>query len=101
MAQSLSAECTPLKIKYDLCFNAWLESYLSPEVTSAVNTSTTKDSANDDSRAQRNRKMAQGYEDKCGEAWKAYNACVIVSLVDTILDCGSLTVFRTESSQGA
>lgn len=76
MAQSLSAECTPLKIKYDSCFNAWLESYLSPEVTSAVGASSAKNSASDEAKAARTRKMAQEYEDKCGEAWKAYNTCV-------------------------
>jgi len=82
MAQSLSAECTPLKLKYDSCFNAWLESYLSSEVTAAVGTSPSRNSTNDEGKAQRNRKMAQEYEDKCGEAWKAYNACVVVSLDD-------------------
>lgn len=74
MAQSLSAECTPLKIKYDSCFNAWLESYLSPEVV----TSASKTTNTDDSKAQRTRKMAKEYEEKCGAAWKAYNACVSV-----------------------
>jgi len=80
MAQSLSAECTPLKLKYDSCFNAWLESYLSPEVTAAVGTTAAKNSTNDDAKAQRTRRMAQEYEDKCGAAWKAYNECVTVSI---------------------
>ncbi|PVF99709.1 hypothetical protein CPB86DRAFT_872361 [Serendipita vermifera] len=86
MAQSLSAECTPLKIKYDSCFNAWLESYLSPDLLSSTNRSGNsasnsasgngKNGQNDERRTQRTRKMAKEYEDKCGDAWKAYNACV-------------------------
>lgn len=74
MAQSLSAECTPLKVKYDSCFNAWLESYLSPELTG----STPKGMSNEEAKARRTRKMAREYEQKCGEAWKAYNTCITV-----------------------
>ncbi|KAG8755493.1 hypothetical protein FRC14_003991 [Serendipita sp. 396] len=78
MAQSISPECTPLKHKYDTCFNAWLESYLSPEVTNAIKSSSTSSNSasNDDAKAHRTRRMAQEYEDKCGAAWKAYNSCV-------------------------
>ncbi|WWC59426.1 uncharacterized protein I303_101982 [Kwoniella dejecticola CBS 10117] len=34
--ESLSPECTPLKHKYDSCFNAWFEGYLQPALASAA-----------------------------------------------------------------
>jgi len=85
MAQSLSAECTPLKTKYDSCFNAWLESYLSPEVTAAVSkTGSGSSTNNDEGKAQRTRKMARQYEEKCGASWKAYNTCITVRGLPTL-----------------
>lgn len=87
----MSADCTPLKLKYDSCFNAWLETYLSPELTSALSrdsrsgghsssSNSSLEDNNSNAKAQRTRKMAQEYESKCGEAWKAYNNCVTVCL---------------------
>ncbi|CAG7849544.1 SubName: Full=Uncharacterized protein {ECO:0000313/EMBL:CCA73583.1} [Serendipita indica DSM 11827] len=87
MAQSLSAECTPLKLKYDACFNVWLEEYLSPQLgisSPSPKTGTSSSSlpkgananASEDAKALRTKRMAQAYEDKCGPAWKAYNACI-------------------------
>jgi hypothetical protein len=37
--RSLSPECTPLKHKYDSCFNAWFEGYLQPAITYSASTS--------------------------------------------------------------
>ncbi|WVQ69075.1 uncharacterized protein L199_007287 [Kwoniella botswanensis] len=33
--ESLSPECTPLKHRYDSCFNAWFEGYLQPALAAA------------------------------------------------------------------
>ena len=49
---SLDEECTPLKTKYDECFNAWFrESFL---------------------------KGKAGHEEACGELFKAYQGCLKV-----------------------
>ena len=49
---SLDEECTPLKTKYDECFNAWFrESFL---------------------------KGKAGHEEACGEVFKAYQRCLKV-----------------------
>lgn len=74
MSQSLSKECTPLKSEYDSCFNAWLESYL---------TSGPRPEGIPEQEwvAQRTKVKAKEYDDKCGEVWKAYNACVKVGLI--------------------
>ncbi|QRW16310.1 hypothetical protein RhiXN_04311 [Rhizoctonia solani] len=68
MAESLSAECTPLKHAYDTCFNAWFEGYLEP-ATSSNN----KQPSDPSSRA---KKMAAEYEEKCGKLWEGYRECV-------------------------
>ncbi|WVR04488.1 hypothetical protein IAU60_001492 [Kwoniella sp. DSM 27419] len=34
--ESLSPECTPLKHRYDSCFNAWFEGYLQPALSAAA-----------------------------------------------------------------
>ncbi|WWC67769.1 uncharacterized protein I206_101681 [Kwoniella pini CBS 10737] len=39
--ESLSPECTPLKHKYDSCFNAWFEGYLQPALSSEYQSSST------------------------------------------------------------
>ena len=71
MSQSLSKECTPLKAEYDSCFNAWLESYLTPELR--------PDSISEqDWVARRSKTKAKEYDDKCGDVWKAYSACIKV-----------------------
>ncbi|ELU45531.1 hypothetical protein AG1IA_00409 [Rhizoctonia solani AG-1 IA] len=70
MAESLSAECTPLKHAYDTCFNAWFEGYLEP-ATSSNN----KQPSDPSSRA---KKMAAEYEEKCGKLWEGYRECVQV-----------------------
>jgi TRIAP1/MDM35 family protein len=74
MSQSLSKECTPLKAEYDSCFNAWLESYLTPGPR--------PDSISEqDWAAQRTKAKATEYDDKCGHVWKAYSVCIKVSHV--------------------
>ncbi|KAM6492457.1 Mitochondrial distribution/morphology family 35/apoptosis, partial [Amanita muscaria] len=67
MADSLSAECTPLKQKYDSCFNAWFEGYLDPAI--ANNTSA-------EERAAYSKMKADEYQAKCGQIWEKYRECV-------------------------
>jgi len=74
MSQSLSKECTPLKVEYDSCFNAWLESYLTPGPRP-------ESIPEQDWVAQRTKAKAKEYDDKCGEVWKAYSACVKVGTI--------------------
>lgn len=69
MAHSLSPECTPLKHVYDSCFNAWFEGYLEPAVSTSREAQTAHSKA-----------KADEYENKCGEAWRAYRSCVEVCL---------------------
>ncbi|OCF37498.1 hypothetical protein I316_00622 [Kwoniella heveanensis BCC8398] len=37
--ESLSPECTPLKHRYDSCFNAWFEGYLQPALAASASAS--------------------------------------------------------------
>ncbi|WVF69991.1 hypothetical protein IAT40_004776 [Kwoniella sp. CBS 6097] len=37
--ESLSPECTPLKHRYDSCFNAWFEGYLQPALAASASSS--------------------------------------------------------------
>ena len=69
MADSLSPECTPLKFKYDICFNAWFEGYLEPAV--AV-------SSSEHVAAAYLKQKADEFEVKCGRVWGQYRACVQV-----------------------
>lgn len=76
MAHSLAAECTPLKLKYDSCFNAWFEGYLQPAVSA---------SANPAEREQYRKSKAEEYEQNCGKLWDEYKSCVQVrSLISSI-----------------
>lgn len=68
MAHSLADECTPYKLAYDSCFNAWFEGYLQPAV-----------SASPDQRAAYTAAKAKEYEEKCGKIWREYKECVQVS----------------------
>ncbi|TFY80255.1 hypothetical protein EWM64_g3753 [Hericium alpestre] len=67
MAQSLTSECTPLKLEYDSCFNSWFEGYLEPAVSA---------SASSEQRAKYSKEKAEEYESKCGKIWASYRACV-------------------------
>lgn len=71
MASSLSADCTPLKLKYDACFNAWFEGYLEP---------LNNDSMTGEQRQERSAQKAKEYEECCGQVWKSYQTCVQVRL---------------------
>ncbi|KAI5120610.1 hypothetical protein M0805_008086 [Coniferiporia weirii] len=75
MAQSLADECTPLKLAYDSCFNAWFEGYLQPAVT-----------ASPEKRTEYTRAKAAEYEEKCGKIWQSYKACVQRAVKDKGLD---------------
>ncbi|EIM81829.1 uncharacterized protein STEHIDRAFT_27330, partial [Stereum hirsutum FP-91666 SS1] len=73
MAHSLAAECTPLKIEYDSCFNSWFEGYLEPAVSA---------SATPDQRAKYSKQKAEEYENKCGKIWSSYRECVQKAVKD-------------------
>lgn len=69
MSQSLSEECTPLKRKYDACFNAWFEGYLEPALSA---------SANAEQRTKFAQQKAAEFDSSCGKIWHAYRECVQV-----------------------
>ena len=71
MAQSLAEECTPLKLKYDTCFNAWFEGYLEPAVSA---------SATPEQRTKFSEEKAAEFERSCGKLWREYKGCVQVRL---------------------
>ncbi|KAF5380092.1 hypothetical protein D9615_006269 [Tricholomella constricta] len=72
MAHSLSSECTPLKLEYDSCFNAWFEGYLEPAVTA---------SASPTKREEYSRHHAAIFQEKCGKIWESYRECVQVCII--------------------
>lgn len=74
MASSLSAQCTPLKLAYDQCFNSWFEGYLQP----AINATSGKAPEDETRRAYSKQKAAE-FQEKCGAVWEEYKACVTVS----------------------
>ena len=83
MAESLSPECTSLKIAYDSCFNAWFEGYLEPAVAAA--------SASPQQRQVYSQQKAAEFQEKCGGIWEDYRKCVQVALCPFSLSRLSLT----------
>ncbi|KAM5541858.1 hypothetical protein V8D89_004587 [Ganoderma adspersum] len=77
MSQSLSEECTPLKRKYDACFNAWFEGYLEPAVSASVTP---------EQRKKFSQEKAAEFERSCGKTWQEYRACVQKAVTDKGLD---------------
>ncbi|KAG8852496.1 hypothetical protein FRB96_008684 [Tulasnella sp. 330] len=71
MAHSLSPECTPLKLEYDSCFNAWFEGYLQPMASFSSQGPLSREE-----KLAQNRKKAEDYEARCGKIWQSYRACV-------------------------
>lgn len=69
MASSLSAKCTPLKLEYDSCFNAWFEGYLEPLADPSTTT---------EERRERSAQKAREYEESCGKVWESYRECIQV-----------------------
>ncbi|KZV85323.1 hypothetical protein EXIGLDRAFT_623208 [Exidia glandulosa HHB12029] len=67
MSSSLTDACTPLKTKYDSCFNAWFEGYLEPVVKAT----------SDESRKALQKAKAEEYERNCGAMWTDYRDCCI------------------------
>ncbi|KZO92990.1 hypothetical protein CALVIDRAFT_486731 [Calocera viscosa TUFC12733] len=76
MAHSLKPECTPLKHKYDACFNAWFEGYLSPVLA---------DQAEPD-RTRALQEKREEYDRTCGKVWEAYRGCLSGALTQKGLD---------------
>ncbi|KAH9483338.1 hypothetical protein JR316_0005444 [Psilocybe cubensis] len=77
MSQSLSPECTPLKQKYDSCFNSWFEGYLEPAVAAGQSPET---------RAAYSKKKADEFNQKCGKVWEEYKSCIQVAVKNRGLD---------------
>ncbi|PIL28246.1 hypothetical protein GSI_09658 [Ganoderma sinense ZZ0214-1] len=77
MSQSLSDECTPLKRKYDACFNAWFEGYLEPAVSASVTP---------EQRKKFSQEKAAEFDRSCGKIWHEYRACVQKAVTDKGLD---------------
>ncbi|KAI0366091.1 hypothetical protein BV20DRAFT_953100 [Pilatotrama ljubarskyi] len=77
MSQSLSEECTPLKRKYDACFNAWFEGYLEPAVSA---------SATPEQRTKFAQQKAAEFESSCGKIWQEYRECVQKAVKEKGLD---------------
>ena len=80
MAHSLSSECTPLKLTYDTCFNAWFEGYLQP-LTSTNGQGGAAAPITQAQKEQRYKQKAEEYEAKCGQVWRDYRICVEVSFI--------------------
>lgn len=75
MCKFLSAECTPLKEKYDTCFNAWFEGYLEPAVA-----------ASSSERGAYSKKKADEFQAKCGKVWEQYKECIQRAVKEKGLD---------------
>ena len=107
---SMSNECTPAKHRYDDCFNKWFEDYLglSKGIGESSGSSTTSSGSSSKSsfwssssrsstssshtspidaiqggpqRTQVERKaLRERLDGECGEFWKEYQSCVLVSI---------------------
>lgn len=102
---SLSSECTPLKHKYDNCFNLWLQDYLSVSPSNHPSNSSSPSAKEENKwsswstssrdrkdkgdeagqRRQRNLILKETLEKDCGELFREYQKCVKVSESDTRL----------------
>jgi len=72
---SLDEECTPLKTKYDECFNAWFrDSFL---------------------------KGKAGHEEACGELFKAYQGCLKVHVFPGRFSLLALYIYFYRTAGGA
>ena len=83
--ESLHAPCTPLKQKYDSCFNHWFEEYLrlaAPQPPPGSLAPKAPEENEHDINAERRQAQikakAEEYESRCGETWKAYRSCLEV-----------------------
>lgn len=73
MASSLAPECTPLKRKFDSCFNSWFEGYINhaaPDKTPVGPEIAAREAAIQAS--------ALLYDERCGALWKEYSKCLEV-----------------------
>jgi TRIAP1/MDM35 family protein len=97
---SMSPQCTPLKHRYDACFNRWFEEYLGLPASSPSNSSgsvsatSTSDghrdsgvsgffskvSGSSESSSNDRKRLRERLEGDCGPFWKEYQTCVLVSL---------------------
>lgn len=90
---SMSAECTPLKHRYDACFNKWFEDYLGlPAPPPPSSAGSARDSGvsgffsqngssalrSEPSQSDR-RRLRDRLDGECGAMWKEYQSCVLVS----------------------
>lgn len=78
-ASSLSPACNAPKHHYDTCFNHWLKSYLVLVAPPLSNPADTPAGAKE--RERRNKQIddkKQELDDRCGEAYRAYQSCLKV-----------------------
>ncbi|EJT99444.1 hypothetical protein DACRYDRAFT_23966 [Dacryopinax primogenitus] len=78
MSHSLKPECTPLKHKYDACFNTWFEGYLQPPPGGK--------SESEEAQRQWQRDKRDEYERTCGKVWEGYRAYLDGALTEKGLD---------------
>lgn len=85
---SLSPECTPLKHKYDQCFNDWFKNYL--DTSSSMNPEDSSRSRMDlwnttgataQSKLNKLSVLRERYDYDCGKLFAEYQACVKVCVV--------------------
>ncbi|KZT54174.1 hypothetical protein CALCODRAFT_439119 [Calocera cornea HHB12733] len=86
MAHSLKPECTPLKHKYDACFNAWFEGYLQPLSAPALAGGAAAKPLTQEAREAAQRGKREEYERTCGKVWEAYRGCLSGALTEKRLD---------------
>ena len=82
---SLHPPCTPLKKKYDACFNHWFSEYLqlaapssTPSAQSHPSSENRELSSSDAQRQDKLRTKSEEYEKRCGDVWRAYRTCLEV-----------------------
>lgn len=90
LMDSISPQCTPLKHKYDGCFNAWFQEYLGAatnaeaEQSAQSSGSWTKGIPRFSSSSQRITQkltlLRERYEYDCGKLFTQYQACVQVRI---------------------
>ena len=92
MADSISPECTPLKLEYDACFNSWFEGYLEPAVAAS--------SSSQQARAAYSKAKAEEYQQKCGKLWLNYRECIQARIALLNVQWSCLLTDSAESYQG-
>ncbi|WFD30999.1 hypothetical protein MSPP1_002027 [Malassezia sp. CBS 17886] len=92
LMDSISPECTPLKHRYDQCFNSWFRDYLdvatqehNPSSSSWGRSAGSMFSAGS-SQSGPLAKLRDQYEANCGKLFSEYQACVKLAVHEKGLD---------------